>query len=583
MAGGRRIGSPQARAVAGHRRLPARRVPFGWLGAGAFTVGLGAAVLGGAGTAHADGSGTGSAHSHSGSAGPAHAGSKQHAAIRVPATGGSRRSAKAGSVRKVASSIRVAPKVGGPTAAAAIPAAAVGPQHILSGGELFLGGNFIELGLSSVGSFGSSTGKPAGFIGGTPPGPHPDSIGFVFDVDGFGSGADKALDFYVPDAPEERWSVGFNNTNYASFSALAGDSSNTSGLTDVSITDGSSGSALAGTFTATAGGVLKVAQVHTFKVNDNYYKTAVTLTNVSDATLQNVEFMRSFDPDGTRSVGGDNTTVNTVLGQIATDTFASVASASLEGDAYQVQTGHRAVTYFYSTDARATVYTGGFTNADPYDFDDANQATNYTTTADDAIGIIFKVGDLKPNASVTVSYYTGATIDDNPRVIEEDTGARPIKTIASTNPFIKNFNSFLQSDEYKNWMTLAGGIASVVGLKALGTAVNLVNSAVHIYEGDWFAFGMDGVQAAGEGLMAAGAKSKIGFLYAAGAAVTTIGYVAELAHETDWSDPGGTAHYAVTHPAETITEFAKATVQVGAHVGATVLGSLGGFLGIIRG
>ncbi|MCX2929604.1 hypothetical protein ORI20_04915 [Mycobacterium sp. CVI_P3] len=501
----------------------------------------------------------------------------------MSATGTTRKTTTAGSPRHIAFSARTTSRAAHSTAAAAVPAADVGPQHVLSGGELFLGGNYIELGLSSVGSFGSSTGRPAGFISGTPPGDHPDSIGFVFDADGFNSGADKALDFYVPDAPEERWSVGFNNSSYASFSALAGDSSNTSGLTDVAIADGSSGNTLSGTFSATVGGVLRVVQVHTFKVDDNYYKTTVTLTNVSGETLQNVEFMRSFDPDGTRSVGGDNTTVNTILGQIATDTFASVASASLEGDAYQVQTGHRAVGYFYSTDASAIVYTGGFTNPDPYEFDDANQATNYTTTEDDAIGIIFKVGDLKPNAPVTVSYYTGATIDDNPRVIEDDTGARPIKTVASTNPFITKFNSFLQSDEYKNWMTLAGGISSLVGLKALGTAVNLVNSAVHVYEGDWFAFGMDGVQAAGEGLMAAGAKSKIGFVYAAGAAVATIGYVAELAHETDWSDPGGTVNYAVTHPAETITEFAKATVQVGAHVGATVLGSLGGFLGIVRG
>lgn len=470
-----------------------------------------------------------------------------------------------------------------PTAAAALPAAAVGPRHVLSGGELFLGGNYIELGLSSVGSFGTSTDKPTGFVGGTPPGSHPNSIGFVIDVDGFGSGADKALDFYVPDTPEERWSVGFNDTNYASFSALDGDISNTTGLTDVSLSDGSAGTTLSGTFAATVGGVLRVSQLHTFKVNDNYYKTTVTVTNVSGAALQNVEFMRSFDPDGTRSVGGVNTTVNTILGQYGTDTFASVVAASLEGDAYQVQTGSRAVTYFYSTDPRAVVYTGGFTNPNPYEFDNANQATNDTATADDAIGIIFKLGDLAPNATVKFSYYTGATTDDNLKLIEDTTDARPIKTIASTNRFITKFNSYIESDEYKNWMTLAGGIASVLGVKALSTVVNFVNTAVHVYKGDLFAAGMDGVQAAGDGLMALGAKSKIGFLYAAGAAVSTIGYVAELAHETDWSDPGGTIQYAVKHPAETITEFAKATVTVGAHVGATILGSIGGFLGIVKG
>jgi hypothetical protein len=445
-----------------------------------------------------------------------------------------------------------------------------------------LGGNYIELGLSSVGSFGTATGKPGGFVGGTPPGSHPDSVGFTLDVDGFGSGQDKALDFYVPDAPEERWSVGFDNTNYASFSALNGDSSNAGGLTGVSIADGSSGNTLKGTFVAVVGDVLKVEQVHTFGVNDKYYKTTVTLTNVSDVAQSNVEFMRSFDPDGTRSVGGNNTTVNTILGQFASDTFSSVTAASLEGDAYQVQTGSRAVTYYYSSDPRSVVYTGGFKNPNPYDFAEANQPTKFATTADDAIGIIFKAGDLAPHSSVTFSYYTGATTDDNPILIEEETGARPIKTLASTNAFITKFNSVLQSEQYKQWMELAGNVASIVGLKAVSTAVNFLGAATKAYQGDLFGLGMSVVQAAGDGLMALGAKSKIGFLYAAGAAVSTIGYVADLASKTDWSDPGGTLRYAVDHPVETAVELAKATVEVGSHVIATIAGSFGGFLGIVR-
>lgn len=544
-------------------------MPFGWLGAGAVTAGVGAAMFAGGGTAHADDSGQASAPARSKSA--AHSAPRQHVADRT--TGASRIKLSAPPAR---------PSAGTPTRAAATPAVAAGPRHISSGGELFLGGNYIELGLSSVGSFGTTTGKPTGFVGGTPPGSHPNSVGFVFDVDGFGTGADKALDFYVPDTPEERWSVGYNNTNYGGFSALDGNLTNTSGLADISVSDSSSGSTLSGVFTGTVGDALRVSQLHTFKVNDNYYKTTVTLTNVSGATLQNVEFMRSFDPDGTRSVGGVNSTVNTILGQYGTDTFASVIAASLEGDAYQVQTGSRAVAYFYSTDPRSVVYTGGFTNPNPYDFANANQATGYTTTADDAIGIIFKLGDLAPNATVKFSYYTGATTDDDLKLIEDETDARPIKTIASINPFITKFNSYIESDEYKNWMTAVGGIASVIGIKAISTAVNFVNAAVHVYKGDLFAAGMDGVQAAGDGLMALGAKSNIGFLYAAGAAVSTIGYVAELAHETDWSDPGGTIQYAVKHPAETITEFTKATVAVGAHVAATVFGSFGGFLGIVK-
>jgi len=307
--------------------------------------------------------------------------------------------------------------------AAVVSATAVGPRHEVSGNELFLGGNYIELGLSSVGSFGTSGNKPDGFVGGTPPGSHPNSIGLSYDVDGFGTGSDAALDFYVPDNPEERWSVGFDDAKNAGFSALNGPAGNATALSNVSVADGSVGNTLTGTSTATVDGVLKVVQVHTFKVNDSFYKTTVTLTNVSTESLENVEFMRSFDPDGTRSVGGSNTTVNTIGGQVPTEGFAMVTAASLEGDAYDVLTGSRAVIFFYSKDPRATVYTRGFTNTNPYDFDDLGQSTGYATTSDDAIGIVFRVGDLAPGASVTVSYYTGATTDDDPALIEDETGS----------------------------------------------------------------------------------------------------------------------------------------------------------------
>lgn len=297
-------------------------------------------------------------------------------------------------------------------------AGTAGPRHVLSAGELFLGGNYIELGLSPVGSFGTVSGKPAGFVGGTPPGGHPNSIGLSYDSDGFGTGSAPALDFYVPDTPEERWSVGFNNTKHAGFSSLAGNNGNATALTDVSLTDGSTGNTLQATSTATVDGSVKVTQVHSFDVNDSFYKTQVTLTNVSGATLQDVEFMRSFDPDGTRSVGGSNTTTNIVGGQYATEKYSLVTAASIAGDAYNKLTGNLAVAFLYArNDPRATVYTGGFTNSDPYAFNNLGQTNGYTTTADDAIGIIFRAGDLASGQSATFTYYTGVTTSDNPLAI----------------------------------------------------------------------------------------------------------------------------------------------------------------------
>jgi VCBS repeat-containing protein len=49
----------------------------------------------------------------------------------------------------------------------AAPAIPAGGRHTLVGGELFLGGNYIETGLSAVGSFGTTSpgGRPSGFFG----------------------------------------------------------------------------------------------------------------------------------------------------------------------------------------------------------------------------------------------------------------------------------------------------------------------------------------------------------------------------------------------------------------------------------
>lgn len=156
----------------------------------------------------------------------------------------------------------------------------------------------------------------------------------------------------------------------------------------------------------------------------------------------------------------------------------------------------------------------------------------------------------------------------------------PFKVYQSTNTFIAGFNSVINSTEYDRFMSLAGDISSILGVKLLGDVVNTAGAFVNGYKGDFFGAGMTAIQAVGDGLMAIGAKSKIGLLYAAGAAVSTIGYVADLAHKADWSDPGSTVSYAISHPAETVVEFSKATQQVLTHVGATVIGSLGGFFGV---
>ena len=355
----------------------------------------------------------------------------------------------------------------------AAPAIPAGGRHTLVGGELFLGGNFIETGLSAVGSFGttSPSGRPSGFFGTKNGRTENTKIGLNNDVDGFGNGVDARIDFFFPGSPEERWSVGFNDTQYGGFSALTGNDGNVT-ISNASLTDTSSGDTLSGTFAATVGGVLSTTQVHSFRVNDSFFQTTVTLTNVSESALNNVEYMRSFDPDNTVFQRGDYTTVNTVRGQVATEGVAAVSATSLPGDYYESLTGQQATILFLTRDEKALVYTGGFSNSNPYEYDLSGQSTGYSETDDIAIGVIYKAGTLAPRESATFTYYTALSTDTNvsalinkietPTVTEKVTGAR-VGIVAAHDPDPGDVLTFEVSDPRFEIATVDG--AEILKLK----------------------------------------------------------------------------------------------------------------------
>ena len=285
------------------------------------------------------------------------------------------------------------------------------------GSEVFLGGNYIELGISSVGSFGTNGSKPANFIGTT----RSTKIGMSNDADGFGVGTNLGIDYFLPGSPEERWVVGYNGNQTASASALAG-SSGTISITGV--TNDSSGDTLKATHTAVANNTLQVQQIISFGVNDKFFKNTVTLTNTTGATLSDVRFMRSFDPDNTVFYGGGYSTFNRVDDQTAsTPGGSAVVSATSLNDSYQTAAGSTAKILFYSNESTARVAAFGFSNRNPYAM--PSQNTGYSIQTDGGISIMFAVGSLAPGESKTVSYYT--SLDTRP--VAETVAA--IETVAA--------------------------------------------------------------------------------------------------------------------------------------------------------
>lgn len=154
----------------------------------------------------------------------------------------------------------------------------------------------------------------------------------------------------------------------------------------------------------------------------------------------------------------------------------------------------------------------------------------------------------------------------------------PTPTYASGSRFITAFNALLTSPSYHTLVDNIGFFAGVLGLHQVGHFANAVSSFLFGYKQDYVGLALHSFQEISTGVMAAAAKSHNPLLYLAGAAVNSWSYAANLAVETDWSNPGETFSYAASHPVETIWETGKAAGQVLVHFGGTVLSSLGGLL-----
>ena len=300
-------------------------------------------------------------------------------------------------------------------------AALPGAHSATVGGEVFLGGNYIELGLHQLGSFGTSGSIPAGFIGTSDGGSR---LGMSNDADGFGVGLNLAIDYFLPGTPAETWTVGYTLSS-TQYKGTNGGLISWTDIPGFSVSNTSSGTNLSATGTGTFNGVLRVDMSISFGESDPFYKTTVTLTNDGGSTLDSVRYMRSFDPDNTVYYvggGGDYATINSIENTYAVDGKAVVKATSLAGDAYAVASGSQASVLFYSSDSRARVSTsGGLYQSDPYSAVvwDSPPAKGYSITSDQGITIAFDVGSLTAGASVAVEYYTSLDNRDFSTVIAE--------------------------------------------------------------------------------------------------------------------------------------------------------------------
>mmetsp|Transcript_58452 Transcript_58452/g.153017 ORF Transcript_58452/g.153017 Transcript_58452/m.153017 type:complete len:3030 (+) Transcript_58452:146-9235(+) len=311
------------------------------------------------------------------------------------------------------------------------PAAYAGPKalHGTTGSGIFLGGTYIELGFrtnSDVGKMGADGDPPSGFFkrfnrGGSGVGMLADPVGFKNDPT-FG----QIIDYFLPGSPEESFWAGYKIGGSASLCNNCGSK----------VEDTSKGDATASALTtAVVGGNLRVVQDISLGVNDKYFKNVITLKNVGGASLSNVRFMRSHDPDNTVDQGGSYQTNQKLEATVGRDGYAAVSATSQAFDTYYSRSGGKqAIVMYYSDDprAKATFGLGGLRPSDIYDprVYDAPANRGETISTDAYISICFDVGTLAPGTETTMTYYTA--LDSRPIsevVAEVIAAAKPVLTL----------------------------------------------------------------------------------------------------------------------------------------------------------
>ena len=298
-------------------------------------------------------------------------------------------------------------------------------EYNASTGDVFLGGNYIELGISRHGSFGTST-RP------TTSGFHSLSnysykLGLVVDEDGWDRGEDpKTIDFYLPGLQEERYILAYK-IDGVTYQYLVADRENDftgSWNVEPTVRNESYGDTLRAVVSGeTVHGVV-IEIVYSFGVNDKFFTTEFSITNNGSYDITDLRYVRNCDPDQENgsSYGSTAITDNKVISNPTSELPGGYDNCAMVV-AYGINSG--VPLYLISHDNRARVSRGViFTLKDAYmsglwsathSFPNAPTAsaleypgTGYTSE-DSSIAITFVFGTLSCGSSVDGTYYTGIT------------------------------------------------------------------------------------------------------------------------------------------------------------------------------
>ncbi|WP_417520232.1 FecR domain-containing protein [Minwuia sp.] len=354
--------------------------------------------------------------------------------------------------------------------------------------DVFLEGNFIAIGVSGGGSFGTDNTAPPGFNVAPSVG---NRLGMFVDQDGFGVGEPpNTADFFLPGAPEEGFTLGYRIGGTSSNFTNA-ERSGSNEVTNLAAQNQSAGDTLQAFYQGEASGAggdsLRVDQTVLFTEDDKFFQTNITLTNTGSVALDDVRYMRSFDPDqeSSGSVGGAGpTTLNTIINQPGdggSDNLAIVSAAGRKSGTNELGDPF----FFLADDARARVSTFGFSNRDAFDPTafDTPQAEGTAIESDQAIVITFDVGTLNPGQTATFTFFS--SLDQNLEAsIEAITGGDDtiIEAAGGGTDTVQSDIGITLADNVENLVLV--GANNIDGVGNAGDNVITGNAAVNIIQGE---------------------------------------------------------------------------------------------------
>jgi len=285
----------------------------------------------------------------------------------------------------------------------------------LVSGEVFLQGAYVESGLASNGAFGSVNAAPAGYHTRTSGSPGSGRLGFVADPnkDGWTVGSPAFFGDYflgpIMGECQEGWRVQIGSSVYTAWRGRVG-SAGPSGLTTTSGITGSNtgyistGGTKTGTWDGTIGN-LKIRQTTTIDTSQLYIVVNVAFKNTGSTTISNVYYERDVNPENENGVDPSgmfyytDNKVEFKLPNVQNKTLVS-ATGRTYGAYMGMGTKDCRAKGFISNDFNPTsTPADAYAGTAPYTY-----AVTTVASADDAIGIVYQLGNIAAGDSTSLSF-----------------------------------------------------------------------------------------------------------------------------------------------------------------------------------